>query len=56
MMLGFWKLKVTAGIENTISPYGMLNQFNQPAQFGHFSHLDPPHQQLVFQLTEKICM
>jgi hypothetical protein len=46
MILGFWKLKVTAGIENTgIGPYGMLNQSNQPAQFGHFSYLDPPQQQ-----------
>jgi hypothetical protein len=34
------------------SPYGMLDQSNQPTQFVHFSYLDPPHQ----QLTEKICM
>jgi hypothetical protein len=29
MMLGFWKLKVTEGIQE-ICPYGMLNQSNQP--------------------------
>jgi hypothetical protein len=28
-----------------ISPYGMLNQSNQPTQFVHFSNLDPPYQQ-----------
>jgi hypothetical protein len=46
MKLGFWKLKVTAGIGNKgISPYGMFNLSDQPTQFGHFSHLDPPYQQ-----------
>jgi hypothetical protein len=40
MMLGFWKLKVTADIENE-----GINQCNQPIQFGHLSYLDPPHQQ-----------
>jgi hypothetical protein len=45
-MLGFFKLKVTADIENIrIGPYGMLNQSNQPTQFGHFSSLDRPHEQ-----------
>jgi hypothetical protein len=31
------------GIGNTkkITSFGVLNQLNQPAQFGHFSHLDP---------------
>jgi hypothetical protein len=28
-----------------IGPYGMFNQSDQPAQFGHFSHVDPPYQQ-----------
>jgi hypothetical protein len=46
MMLGFWKFKVTAGIGNKgIGPYVMLNQSNQPTQFGHFSYVDSPHQQ-----------
>jgi hypothetical protein len=35
MKLGFWKLKVRAGKElQGIGPYGMLNQFDQPTQFG----------------------
>jgi hypothetical protein len=51
MMLGFWKLKVTAGI----GAYGMLNQSNQSTKFGQFSYLDPPHDKRGFQLTE-ICM
>jgi hypothetical protein len=25
--------------------HSMLNQFDQPTQFGHISHLDPPYQQ-----------
>jgi hypothetical protein len=42
MKLGFWKLKVTADIGNKgTDPYGMLNQSDQPTQFGHFSHLIP---------------
>jgi hypothetical protein len=56
MMLGFCKWRVTAGTENIqgISPYGMLNQSNQPTQFGHFPYLDPPHQQWGLQPTKKI--
>jgi hypothetical protein len=44
MKLGFWKLKLTAGIGNIqgIGPYGMLNLSDKHTQFGHFSHLDPP--------------
>jgi hypothetical protein len=43
MKLEFWKLRVTVGIENKgIGPYGVLNQPDQPTQFGHFSDLDPP--------------
>jgi hypothetical protein len=42
MKLGFWKIKVMAGIGNT-SPYGMLNQSDHPTQFGHFSRLDHPY-------------
>jgi hypothetical protein len=46
MKLGFWKLKVTAGVGNKgIGLCGMLNQCIEPSQFGQFSHLDPPHQQ-----------
>jgi hypothetical protein len=26
-------------------PCDMFNQFNQPAHFGHFSHIDPLYQQ-----------
>jgi hypothetical protein len=33
MKLGFWKLEVTAGIG--IGVYGIINQSNQPTQFGH---------------------
>jgi hypothetical protein len=34
MMLGFWKLKVTAGIGNKgIGTYGILNKSDQPTQF-----------------------
>jgi hypothetical protein len=28
-----------------IGPYAMFNQSDQPAQFGHFSHVDPPYQE-----------
>jgi hypothetical protein len=46
MELGFWKLKVTTGIENKgIGSYHMFNESNQPTQFGRFSTLDPPYQQ-----------
>jgi hypothetical protein len=46
MMLGFFKLKVTAGIENKgTGSCGMFNQSNQLTQFGHFSYLVPPNQQ-----------
>jgi hypothetical protein len=46
MKLEFWKLKVTAGVGNKIiGPHGMLSQFDQPNQFGYFSHLGPPYQQ-----------
>jgi hypothetical protein len=48
MNLGFWKLEVTAGIEilvQGLGPYGLLNQSDQPTQFGHLSHLDLPYQQ-----------
>jgi hypothetical protein len=27
-----------------IGQYGVLNQSDQPTQFGHISHLDPPYQ------------
>jgi hypothetical protein len=38
MYVGFWELKVTASMGNTqgIVPHGMLNQSDQPTQFGHF--------------------
>jgi hypothetical protein len=40
--LGFWKLKITAGMEiQGIGPYGILSQSKQLHQFGHLSHLDP---------------
>jgi hypothetical protein len=46
MKLGYWKLKVTAGVGyKGMGPYGMFNQSDQSTQLGHFSHLDPPHQQ-----------
>jgi hypothetical protein len=46
MMLRFWKVKVTAGFKiQRIGACGMLNQSNQPTQFGHFSYLDPHYQQ-----------
>jgi hypothetical protein len=46
MKLGFWKLKVRAGMRNKgICPHGMLNQSYQPTQFGHLSHLDLSYQQ-----------
>jgi hypothetical protein len=38
-------LKIESNNRYRIGPYGMLNQSDQPTQFGHFSHLDPPHQQ-----------
>jgi hypothetical protein len=42
MKLGFWKLKLTAGIGNKgIRSYDMLKQSDEPTQFGHLSHLDP---------------
>jgi hypothetical protein len=41
MKPGFWKLKATVGLE--IQGIGMLNQSDQPTQFGHFSYLDPPY-------------
>jgi hypothetical protein len=41
--VGFWKLKVTAGIEN--KGIRLLNQSNQPTQSENVSHLDPRHQQ-----------
>jgi hypothetical protein len=43
MKLGFWELKITAATE--IGQYGILNQSEQPTQFGHFSDLDSHYQQ-----------
>jgi hypothetical protein len=34
-----------------IGPCGILNQFDQPTQSGHFSHLDPPYQQLTDNIS-----
>jgi hypothetical protein len=31
----------------------MLNQSDQPTQFGHFSHMDPPYQQQGYQLRDQ---
>jgi hypothetical protein len=45
MKLGFRKLKVTGIGNKGIGWYGMLDQFDQPTQFGHFFHLDAPCQQ-----------
>jgi hypothetical protein len=57
MKLGFWKLKVTAGIGNKGNrPYGMFNQSDQPTQPGHSSHLESPYQQRGCQLAQKISM
>jgi hypothetical protein len=39
-----------------IDPYGILNQTEQPTQFGHFFHVDPPYQQSGYQVTDKISM
>jgi hypothetical protein len=33
---------------------GMLNQSDQPTQFGHFFHLDPPYQEWSYQLREEL--
>jgi hypothetical protein len=45
MKLRFFKLKVAAGTgKKGISPYGMLNQSNQPTKCGYSSPLDPPYE------------
>jgi hypothetical protein len=47
--VGFWKLIGTSRIGNSaIGPDGMLNQSDQPTQFGHFSHLGPPSSAMGF--------
>jgi hypothetical protein len=38
------------------APYGMFSQSDYPTHFGHFSHLDLPYQQWVYQLTEMTSM
>jgi hypothetical protein len=42
MKPGFCKLKVRAGLGNTMNWYGIFNQLDQPSQFGY---IDPHYQQ-----------
>jgi hypothetical protein len=45
LKLGLFKVKVTAGIGiQRIGSYSMLNQTDQPNQFGKFPHLDTFYQ------------
>jgi hypothetical protein len=43
MKLGFWKLESNSRYRKykKSAQMALLNQFDQPTQFAHFSHLDP---------------